>query len=54
MEILAVLKERFFQHMKRHPDLTWEQVEQRLQKNPGTLDVLARMEETGGEPDLNS
>ncbi|MBQ4436187.1 MAG: DUF4256 domain-containing protein [Clostridia bacterium] len=52
MEILAVLKERFFQHMKRHPDLTWEQVEQRLQKNPGTLDVLECMEETGGEPDV--
>ncbi len=52
MEILSALKERFLQHMERHPGLAWEQVERCLLKKPDVLGVLERMEETGGEPDV--
>ena len=50
MVLMDVLKERFDRNTAWHPDLSWEQVEQRLQGDPRVLDVLARMEATGGEP----
>ena len=37
--------------MTRHPDLQWEFVEARLNENTEALEVLMRMEESGGEPD---
>ena len=49
--ILDVLSKRFAENMVRHPDLTWEDVEKRLQDVPDALTVLERMEESGGEPD---
>lgn len=49
--ILDVLSKRFAENMVRHPDLTWEDVEKRLQNVPDALTVLERMEESGGEPD---
>ena len=49
--MIEVLKERFHQNMTRHPDLTWECVENRLRDNARALEILERMEESGGEPD---
>ena len=49
--ITEILKNRFYQNMTRHPDLQWEFVEARLNKNTEALEVLMRMEESGGEPD---
>lgn len=49
--MLATLKTRFHEHMYRHPEVTWEQAERRLTADPRALEILRRMEETGGEPD---
>lgn len=45
-----VLKQRFENHMERHPKLSWADVENRL--SPDTLKAITNMEETGGEPDV--
>lgn len=50
--MLETMRQRFLEHPERHPDVTWELVEQRLRDRPGTLEALARMEETGGKPDV--
>ena len=49
--MLEILKVRFHENMNRHPELEWEYVEKRLRENPDALEVLRRMEESGGEPD---
>ncbi|MBQ6490294.1 MAG: DUF4256 domain-containing protein [Solobacterium sp.] len=49
--MLEVLKKRFEENQNRHPDLVWTLVEQRLKEHPEQLEILKRMEETGGEPD---
>ena len=49
-QTLLILKERFERHKERHADLNWEDVEKRL--NEKILDVLTKMEDSGGEPDL--
>ncbi|MBR0354173.1 MAG: DUF4256 domain-containing protein [Oscillospiraceae bacterium] len=49
--MLTILKNRFDRNRDLHPDLSWEQVEQRLQDNEAALAVLRRMEDSGGEPD---
>jgi hypothetical protein len=51
-ELLRTLKARFEKNPQRHPNLAWAEVEARLQGATRTLDVLGRMEETGGEPDV--
>lgn len=48
--LLATLKSRFEAHPNRHPGLDWETVEPRL--DASVLARLARMEESGGEPDV--
>ena len=48
--MLDLLKKRFEERPELHPGLTWEYVERRLSGNSHALEVLARMEETGGEP----
>lgn len=45
-----LLRKRFDERPELHPGVTWEYVEQRLADHPDALEVLARMEETGGEP----
>ena len=50
--MLEILKTRFQKNMQRHPDLSWELVEHRLQANEKALLTLQRMEESGGEPDV--
>ena len=50
--MLETLKIRFRANMDRHPDLSWELVESRLQGNETALAALRHMEESGGEPDV--
>lgn len=50
--LLALLKERFLQHLNRHEGLSWSAVEQRLIDQPQKLYALLEMERTGGEPDV--
>ncbi len=50
--LFGVLKSRFEANMLRHPDLKWNEVEAKLQSNPGKLWSLSEMERTGGEPDV--
>lgn len=49
--MLEVLKKRFEENQNRHPELEWTFVKQRLNEHPEQLEILKRMEETGGEPD---
>ena len=51
MDIVEVLKTRFFENKTFHSDLQWAEVEKRFLLNPNVLEVLLRMEESGGEPD---
>ena len=49
--MLEILKARFQDNMNLHMELSWLDVEKRLLEHPGSMDVLRRMEESGGEPD---
>lgn len=51
-ELLQILKSRFDNHMNRHNDLQWTNVESRLKMNIDKLWSLNEMEESGGEPDV--
>lgn len=48
--LIAILKRRFEAHPNRHSGITWDQVEPRL--DAVALSRLAKMEESGGEPDV--
>lgn len=50
--LLSTLKQRFEAHMERHPDLTWEPIQQRLESQPAKLASLHAMEASDGEPDV--
>jgi hypothetical protein len=50
--LLKTLKARFEKHANRHPGLNWQDVQARLEANPGKLSSLHEMERTGGEPDV--
>ena len=50
--LLNMLAKRFTDNMHRHPDITWDEVEQKLMKQPEKLWSLNEMERTGGEPDV--
>jgi hypothetical protein len=49
---LKILQARFEKHMPRHKGIEWAKVQARLEAAPGKLQSLAKMEETGGEPDV--
>lgn len=49
---LKILKTRFDHHRNRHPNLSWEKIQQKLEANPSKLRSLFLMEESGGEPDI--
>lgn len=49
--MLEILKRRFLENTNLHPDLEWSEVENRLLKDPDAVEILHRMEESGGEPD---
>ncbi|MCS7035245.1 MAG: DUF4256 domain-containing protein [Saprospiraceae bacterium] len=50
--LLDTLRERFEQHLYRHRDIAWTDVERRLAKRPDKWRSLYEMERTGGEPDV--
>ena len=49
--MLEILRTRFHQNMALHSGLDWTDVEKRLLEDPAALEILRRMEESGGEPD---
>lgn len=51
-EVLKVLQIRFENNMKRHAGLAWDDVQKKLEANPGKLWSLDEMERTEGEPDV--
>lgn len=51
-ELLNILKNRFEKNKNRHKDLNWDEIQKKLESNPEKLNILNRMEETGGEPDV--
>lgn len=53
-EILNILKLRFEKNMNRHKNLNWNYVYNKLINNQNKLEILIKMEETGGEPDVVS
>ena len=53
-EFISLLKGRFFGNPLRHESIEWSGVERKIIDNPGKLDILYRMEMTGGEPDVIS
>jgi len=50
--LLESLKKRFAKNMHRHKNIDWNDVQTQLETNPLTIEVLFKMEETGGEPDV--
>ena len=51
-ELLETLKIRFENHMERHPDLDWSEIQTRLEADQDKLSALYAMESSGGEPDV--
>ncbi|MBN1315007.1 MAG: DUF4256 domain-containing protein [Anaerolineales bacterium] len=51
-ELLGTLKVRFEKNVNRHGELTWTEVQARLEANPEKLWSLQEMERTGGAPDV--
>lgn len=51
-ELVATLRERFAKNMQRHKQVSWNQVQQRLDGHSEKLWSLYQMELTGGEPDV--
>ena len=49
--MLEILKNRFQGNMNLHPELQWADVENRLREKPDVMEVLRKMEKSGGEPD---
>lgn len=50
--LLQTLKTRFEQNPQRPTELSWDEIEARLQQYPAKLRSLQQMEASGGEPDL--
>lgn len=50
--LLRTLRTRFEENTHRHLHIKWADVEQRLRTSPNKMQVLRRMEESGGEPDV--
>ncbi|MEG1022651.1 MAG: DUF4256 domain-containing protein, partial [Myroides sp.] len=50
--VLDTLKKRFEKNMHRHKSIDWKDVQVKLEKDSSKIDVLFRMEVTGGEPDV--
>ena len=51
-ELLRTLQTRFEKNMHRHLHIEWVDVEQRLRTSQKKMQVLRRMEDSGGEPDV--
>ncbi|HLN20947.1 MAG TPA: DUF4256 domain-containing protein [Bacteroidales bacterium] len=50
--LLKLLRERFEKNMNRHKEVSWDNVIKRLDAEPGKINSLLKMEESGGEPDV--
>lgn len=50
--LFAALKARFEKNGGRHPGVTWDEVQAKLEASPEKLWSLEEMERTGGEPDV--
>ena len=51
-ELTKTLKDRFANNMRRHPEIDWNAVQEKLEASPEKLQALYEMEHTGGEPDV--
>lgn len=51
-DLLALLKSRFENNKERHHDISWNDVQAKLEKSPDQLWSLHQMEITDGEPDV--
>ena len=52
MDLLALLQIRFESNKARHANVSWEDVQKRIEGSPAALASLSYMEESGGEPDV--
>ena len=50
--LLQTLRARFATNMKRHRDVSWDDVQARLESDASALQPLHAMEASGGEPDV--
>lgn len=50
--ILEILENRFKNNIKRHEGISWDEVLKRLMENEDKLEILKKMEASGGEPDV--
>ena len=50
--LILALQRRFAENPQRHEGIAWAGVQARLEASPAALAALARMEASGGEPDL--
>ncbi len=50
--LMETLEARFKANMHRHPHVGWEEVRSKLDADARLADVIGRMEQTGGEPDI--
>ena len=51
-ELLAAIRARFEANTHRHDGIEWEEVRERLERDPDKLWSLSEMERSGGEPDV--
>ncbi|WKY46581.1 DUF4256 domain-containing protein [Eubacteriaceae bacterium ES3] len=51
-ELLEVLEKRFNNNMNRHPKAKWSEILAIISMDAAKLQILFKMEESGGEPDL--
>lgn len=51
-KLFNILKKRFEKNIGRHPELSWKEIQEKLEGYPEKLWSLNEMEETGGEPDV--
>ena len=51
-DLIDLLKTRFEKNPERHKGIKWQDVAKKLERDAGKLRSLAKMEETGGEPDV--
>lgn len=51
-DFLKVLEMRFNKNSNRHEGLSWNLLEQKLKSNSDKIEILQKMEDTGGEPDV--
>lgn len=49
---LKDIENRFNTHPERHNELDWKAIEEKLRSNPEKIEILLKMESSGGEPDV--